>query len=178
MVVSNLKCSLRNSAFKELSTYIKVDSGGKFLNNVGGPVENKMDFIRNYKFVLPFENSSHAGYTTEKVFEPILEGCIPIYWENELISKDLNVKRILNYNNYKTSQALVSEMKEIVTNNEKETNILSQPVFLESSSAYDLTEDENLIAFLKTSIEKCKNQNPITRKINRIRTSPFRCLAI
>ena len=45
-------------------------------------VSNKMDFIKDYKFVISFENSSNPGYTTEKLIEPMLVNSIPIYWGN------------------------------------------------------------------------------------------------
>ena len=80
-VVSNAKESEeRINFFYELSKYKQVASGGKYANNVGGPVANKRDFISRYLFNIAFENSSHPGYTTEKIAEPWLEGCIPIYW--------------------------------------------------------------------------------------------------
>ncbi len=43
-VVSNRYSEKRLDFFKKLSEYRKVDSGGKVLNNVGGPVPNKIDF--------------------------------------------------------------------------------------------------------------------------------------
>ena len=57
MVVSNSGGEERNDFFRRLSTYKKIDSGGKFLNNIGYVVENKMRFINEYKFVISFENN-------------------------------------------------------------------------------------------------------------------------
>ena len=47
-VVSNSKASKRIDFFHKLSKYKCVDSGGGILNNVGGRVENKLDFIGDY----------------------------------------------------------------------------------------------------------------------------------
>ena len=57
MVVSNSKCKSRNNFYHLLNQQKKVDSGGKYLNNVGGPVHDKLDFISKYKFTLAFENT-------------------------------------------------------------------------------------------------------------------------
>ena len=38
---------------------------------------------------IAFENSSFPGYTTEKIFEPMLEGSIPIYWGNPRVDEDV-----------------------------------------------------------------------------------------
>ncbi|MBR4926888.1 MAG: hypothetical protein IKY98_01030 [Alphaproteobacteria bacterium] len=56
MVVSNVKQTdgFREAFFEKLNAYKTVDSGGKYKNNVGGPVPNKYEFQKNYKFSLAF----------------------------------------------------------------------------------------------------------------------------
>jgi hypothetical protein len=51
MVVSNGKCKRRNKFFDKLSSVAKVDSGGRYQNNIGGPVSDKLAFIENYRFL-------------------------------------------------------------------------------------------------------------------------------
>ena len=70
--------------FVKLSKYKQVDSGGRTLNNIGGPVEDKMEFIKDYRFVISFENAEYPGYTTEKIIQPMFVDSIPIYWGNPL----------------------------------------------------------------------------------------------
>ena len=80
-VVSNAGAdSLRIDFFNELSKYRKVASGGRLLNNVGGSVKDKMDFIARYKFNIAFENSTLPGYATEKIIEPLAAYTVPIYY--------------------------------------------------------------------------------------------------
>lgn len=85
----------RRVFFEALSKYKKVDSGGKYLNNIGGPVVDKRSFISNYKFSIAFENSSSSGYTTEKITEPMLENSLPIYYGNPLVHLDFNSESFL-----------------------------------------------------------------------------------
>ncbi len=59
----------REEFYNLLSQYKKVDSGGRYLNNIGGPVKDKFSFQQQYKFSIAFENTSSKGYTTEKLIE-------------------------------------------------------------------------------------------------------------
>jgi alpha(1,3/1,4) fucosyltransferase len=81
---------IRDSFFHELSKYKRVDSGGRHLNNMGKPVPDKLNFIKDYKFSIAFENSSVPGYTTEKLLEPIITKSLPIYFGNPMVHLDFN----------------------------------------------------------------------------------------
>lgn len=100
-IYSNKKAAdpIREKFFFELSKYKRVDSAGKLYNNVGFSVLDKLDFIKDYKFTISFENSKVDGYTTEKVVEPMFVNSIPIYYGNELISRDFNPNSMLIINN-------------------------------------------------------------------------------
>jgi alpha(1,3/1,4) fucosyltransferase len=112
----------RNNFFKELSKYKRVDAPGNCMRNmppfgqqkktkerfVPGKVKEdwqkeKIDFLKPYKFVISFEGSSSQGYTTEKIYHPMLASCIPIYWGNPLISRDFNTKSFVNYFDFETA---------------------------------------------------------------------------
>ena len=95
-VVSNADANpIRQQFFEKLSDYKKVDSGGRFMNNVGGPVADKIDFHRQHKFVIAFENSSHSGYTTEKIVDAFAAGSIPIYWGDPDVTRVFNPKAFI-----------------------------------------------------------------------------------
>lgn len=80
-VVSNGRAnSIRSEIFDILSAYKKVDSGGKYKNNIGFRVENKHNFLSSYKFNIACENSSTNGYITEKLFDAKIANTIPIYY--------------------------------------------------------------------------------------------------
>jgi alpha(1,3/1,4) fucosyltransferase len=103
-IVSNpnqKKTRQRIEFFQRLSRYKKVDSGGRLLNNlgynIGGFGMGKVEFLKSCKFNIAFENKSLAGYTTEKIFEPMQAMCLPIYWGNPLIHTEFNPKSFLNY---------------------------------------------------------------------------------
>ena len=130
MVISNANRDPRAlEFFHKLSAYKVVDSGGRYLNNVGGPVDNKVEFIGNYKFTLAFENTSFPGYTTEKIFEPMLAASIPVYWGNPQIAKEFNPKSFINVHDYPSFDHAVRRIIEIDQDDELYRSILSEPNF-------------------------------------------------
>ncbi len=108
MVVSNGSATYRNEFYKKLNEYKTVDSGGKYFNNVGGPVADKMEFIKGYKFVLSFENSSYPGYTTEKIIEPMFANCIPVYWGSTRVGEDFNSSSFVNVHQYSSMEEAIN----------------------------------------------------------------------
>lgn len=45
-----------------------------------GSCESKYEVLRQYSFALCFENMAMAGYITEKIFDCLYAGTIPLYW--------------------------------------------------------------------------------------------------
>jgi hypothetical protein len=75
--------SHRVKYLKELMSYIDVHSYGKVLNN-RSMAEDKGDgtkkkIMSKYKFSIAFENARAKDYVTEKFFDPLIMGSIPIY---------------------------------------------------------------------------------------------------
>jgi len=150
-VVSNGNCVERNSFFSKLSKYKKVDSGGAFMNNIGGTVQDKRQFQSEYKFTISFENNAyrpqHSGYTTEKIMEPMTVNSMPIYWGNPDIGLEFNTKSFINYYDFKSEDDLVGYIIELDKNDDKYLEKLNQPWF----SDYNIPENnkiENIKSFL------------------------------
>jgi len=118
---------LREQFFRLLSQYKPVDSGGRYLNNIGKPVADKLEFIRNYKFTIAFENSSSDGYTTEKLLDPMRAHSLPIYWGNPKVGLDFNTSSFINVHDFSSLEAVVDEIIFLDTHNEAYLDKLSQP---------------------------------------------------
>jgi hypothetical protein len=73
----------RRKYIEELMKFLPVDSYGRslrnreLLNDQGH--ETKIETIALYRFNLAFENSRTEDYVTEKFFEPLIAGCVPVY---------------------------------------------------------------------------------------------------
>jgi len=88
-----------------------------------------INYQRDYKFTIAFENSTYPGYTTEKIYHPMLADSIPIYWGNPEISREFNTKSFINYFDYNDTKKVVDRVIEIDTNREKYLQMLAQPWF-------------------------------------------------
>jgi len=119
--------------FKKLSKYKQVDSGGRLFNNIGGPIpggsRGKMEFLRQYKFNIAFENRSFPGYTTEKIFEPMVARCLPIYWGDPKINEQFNPRSFLNRADFPSDEALIEKIIELDQDDEKYLSYMREPYF-------------------------------------------------
>ena len=83
-ISSGLNRSGRMEYAEELMRYLDVHSYGKVLRNrqIMGRDRNrptKLDIIADYKFDLSFENATAEDYVTEKFFDPLVAGVVPVY---------------------------------------------------------------------------------------------------
>lgn len=74
-------CAARNFRLQALEglekSNIKIDSYGGCHRNRDGHV-NKVEALKRYKFSLAFENSNEEDYVTEKFFQSLVAGSIPV----------------------------------------------------------------------------------------------------
>ena len=162
MVVSNGLSKKRLQFFEKLSKYRRVDSGGKVMNNVGGPVKDKMNFIRDYRFVISFENASHPGYTTEKIIESLLADSIPLYWGDPLVEKDFNTKCFFNLDNSKSDEDFIKEIIAADKDEERAIRMLMEPKFINGKMPVDI-DKEKLNQFFKSLILSSCEKVPVSR---------------
>ncbi len=155
-VVSNknaFRTRERVAFFKALNSRKQVDSGGAFMNNIGGRVGDLQKFYRNYRFCITFENLSFPGYTTEKIVCAMREGCIPIYWGNPKITEEFNPKSFINVRAYKSFNAVIEHVIEIYNNPQLMYDYLSAPYFYHNSPSV-WYEKERVEKFLNEIIER------------------------
>ena len=123
-VATNPNNQNRNAAFQILNKWRPVDSGGRlFCNLPGGPIPAglgggggelaKVEFYKDYKFVLTFENSSAPGYTTEKLFHAKVAGCVPIYWGDPFVDRDFDSKGFINANQVSDAKGLIDLVSKV-----------------------------------------------------------------
>ena len=149
---SNKKARMRKQFFKKLSRYKKVDSGGMLYNNLGYRVEDKLSFLREYKFTISFENVSSLGYTTEKIFQAMQARSMPIYWGNPKIDHDFNPKSFINVHLYKNLDEVLEEVITLDQDQDRYLKALAQPYFIDNKIPRHLQEEE-LLSFLEEIIK-------------------------
>lgn len=155
---------IREKIFDMLNNYKKVGSGGKFKNNVGGPVTNKIEFQKKYKFCIAFENSCHPGYTTEKIVQAYASNAIPIYWGDPLISKVFNDKSFININDFATIEDAIDYIKKVDCDDELYLKIMKEKPLLNTEDRIEAKMEE-LNIFLYNIVEQSKDD---AKRFNRV----------
>ena len=122
----------------ELSKYKKIDMGGKFNNNVGGTVRNKIDFLKSYKFSISMENTEGNGYISEKIVDSFLAGTIPIYYGDYMIDEYINPKSYILIKGENDILAKINYIKKIDNDDNLYKSLLKEKVLL-----YDNIKSEN-----------------------------------
>lgn len=161
-VVSNHRNPKRNKAFEELCKYKKVDSGGAYMNNIGGPVKDKFAFDSTHRFSLCFENGAHNGYTTEKLVQALAAKTVPIYWGDPAVGRVFNKKAFIDANSYENIDSLIERIKELDENDVAYLQTLREPALLPSSPCIDdeLARFETwLLNIFEQPIEKAYRRN-------------------
>lgn len=150
-VVSNGASSPRNEFFNLLSRYKPVDSGGRFMNNLGRLVGDKIGFLRDYKFNICFENDAHRGYnehyTTEKLPQALSSHTLPIYFGNTDIEKEFNPKSFIDVRNFPNFSSAVEYIIELDRDRDKYLEVLRQRPFLDNEPPLS-NKKENIRDFL------------------------------
>jgi len=98
--------------FQVLNRRRKVDSAGRALNNVGFRLppgdryQVKVDWLAGYRFNLAFENTRRAGWTTEKLVDPLHVHTIPIYWGDPRVKEYFNPESFICRDDFSSDEEL------------------------------------------------------------------------
>lgn len=129
--------------------------------------QTKIDFIRDYKFTIAFENCAMSGNTTEKISDAFLAYSVPIYWGNPDILEIANPKAFINCNGYENDfDAIIAEIKRLDNDRDAYLEMLSQPPL---RSDFDFDRIKKAEAFLYRIIEK--GNNPFEKDAHHIARS-------
>ena len=88
-----------------------------------------IEYQKQFKFTIAFENSSYPGYTTEKIYHPMLANSIPLYWGNPEIKRDFNTKSFVNWHDYNDHKKVADVVIDLDSNDKKYIKMLSEPWF-------------------------------------------------
>lgn len=158
-VVSNSEFSdpMRKDFFHALSKYKQVASGGRYLNNIGAPVSDKLDFCRKYKFNIAFENSSFPGYTTEKIMEAYVAQTIPIYYGNPHIEADFRRESMIYVKDKGDIERAVSEIIRLDNDDAAYMQMVTAPCMVETGpEVYERRLEDFLAHIFDQPYEKAR----------------------
>lgn len=133
---------------RELMHYLPVDSYGKCLNNrkllEDTGRRTKLDILARYKFTLAFENSITRDYVTEKIFDALAAGSVPVYLGAPNINEFVPGEHcFINASDFQNPRALADYLLHLAANESEYESYLAwknaplAPAFLEKAARYD-----------------------------------------
>ena len=122
-------CSSDLAFFRRLTARRPVDSAGRHFNTTGKRLSDKQSFLQNYRMNLAFENTRSPGYVTEKLVEPLLVGCVPIYWGAPDVYRDFNPACMINVADFPDFDAAIEHILKVDADPTARQAILSAPAF-------------------------------------------------
>jgi hypothetical protein len=157
-VVSNPGQDMRNKAFHFINEYKTVDSGGPHLNNIGHVLPrdkllHKLNFLDCYRFNICFENGSHPGYVTEKLFNALQIKTMPIYWGSATVDRDFNPLAFINAADHGNFNKLVDYVQHLDSPSGKQEylDIIERPAF-KNDVPNEFTDMNNLCEWWETFV--------------------------
>lgn len=144
-VASNARGPERNRFFRALHRRRPLVSAGRHFNTTGKPLADKLGLLRDFRFNLAFENSSSPGYVTEKLVEPLLSGCIPIYWGDPEVGREFNPGCMINVADFPSDQAAIDHILAVDSDPQARLALLAAPPFRNNREPICLS-DEYLVA--------------------------------
>jgi hypothetical protein len=110
--VQGNRVAFREDFVRELSMYKRVDCAGPSLNNTGFVADRKRKYqlYRESKFAVTFENEAALGYTSEKLPDALLSGCVPIYWGDPSVQLDFDPRCFVHRRDHPTLASLVKRI--------------------------------------------------------------------
>lgn len=119
----------------------KVDCAGRFAHNDDSLAEifsdSKDKYLQQYKFNLCPENDAYKGYVTEKIFDALWSGCIPVYHGGEKNPEPhvINENAFIFLDPENPSEALC-KIKTLAEDEMKYAEFISRPKLNETASTY------------------------------------------
>lgn len=75
--------------------------------------KEKIEKISGYRFTVAFENTNVRYYVTEKIWDAIYAGTLPIYYGNDWIYETFERGSFIDYNDFNSPEALAKFLKEM-----------------------------------------------------------------
>jgi hypothetical protein len=128
---------LRAEIYKTISAIDHIDCAGYLFHNDDtlktSYNDNKAWYLQRYKFNICPENSNSYGYITEKLFQSLYSGCIPIYngggGEPDIINPDI----ILWFEPNTGNNELLNEIKKLHSDDKLFTSFMNKDYFLDTA---------------------------------------------
>ncbi len=151
---------------QQLMQFKNVDCPGIVLNNMSSPDnpkltrdQNKLQFLKHYRFTICFENTSQPHFMAEKLPQALMAGSIPIYWGHPRIGEYFNPKSMINVHDYKNFDDVIKRIIEIENNPALYQEYIKQPPVLPDSKLFEISP-EAILERIEQIVERIKLGSP------------------
>ncbi|MEI0549840.1 glycosyltransferase family 10 [Brachyspira intermedia] len=118
LVASHDATNIRKQMYNQISKIDHINCPGKLFHNDNALKQdfnnNKIEYLKEFKFNICPENTISDGYITEKLFDAFKSGCIPVYNGDENIELDLvNKDALLFFKKDEDNTELIKEIEKL-----------------------------------------------------------------
>lgn len=157
LIASHDKTGIRKEIYDEISKIATIDCPSKFMHNddtlKNNYSNNKLEYLKNYKFNICPENTISDGYITEKLFDAFASGCIPIYSGDPKIEPDVVEKSsVLFWKKNEDNSELIKEIKLLSENEKLYNSFIIKPRLKETATDYIWSIQEKIYSKLENII--------------------------
>ena len=104
-----------------------------------GGVDRKQVVLKKYKFSICYENICDVpGYITEKIFDSLISGCVPIYWGANNIHDHIPSNCFIDKRAFSTNAELYRYISSMSTD-DYQSYVINIEKFLNSEQSYDFS---------------------------------------
>ena len=133
-----LEDTTRSAITQQIKTIEFVHCPGKLLHNDDSLLDeyndNKIVYLQQFLFNICAENAAVKGYVTEKIFEAIEGGTIPVYWGAQAPEPTiLNQQRIIFWDHHRADEIL-DVLKTLYFDMAVRKKFLKQPIFTDRAA--------------------------------------------
>lgn len=129
----------RSAIYEKLQHIDTIHCPSKVIHNDDSLIsefnDDKNAYMQQFCFNICPENSNAYGYVTEKIFDAIYAGCIPIYWGsyNEPEKDILNQDAIILWDKEGRNENTIKKIEELYGNQQQIQDFLQQPRLTEDA---------------------------------------------
>lgn len=170
---------IRQDFCRQLMKYKHVDCPGRVMNNMWNAIEprsgnwetGKLEFIKNYKFTIAFENVSSPGYITEKLRHPFIANSIPIYWGDPYVTREFNQNAFINCHSFSSFDEVIEYIKYLDANDAAYLEMLHQPAMLETYNPEEHSLEEFILNIIGKGLQfQSKDERHLWSLSSRVNT--------
>lgn len=138
---------IRTQIYEGMSSIGSVDCASAFMHNDDRLKEeygdDKREYLKQYRFNICPENTSAHGYVTEKLFESMISGCVPIYWGTNYVDI-INPEVVLFWKKDGDNEELLKRVQEMNADAKLYQAFASQPRLIPEAAEYVITAFKEL----------------------------------